>query len=159
MKQTRIARAFLRELSERNLSQSEYSDRCGLGRSVITYMLRGRRPSPEVLRGLVMHWPNPDSGIAVLAAHLRDEIDHAGGQHDRISIGTGERTPIDLTDALRELEAEARISPATRDLILDMAQLLREFHARPYASSAEDDPQEDRRVAEQPAKYERKKTE
>jgi hypothetical protein len=95
----------------------------------VTKLIHGMRPTVACLRGLVRCWDSDADAIAVLCAHLRDEIARAQVSESLISVapaatGSDEEHPT-LTDAFYEIRRYAATDDSVRQLILDLAVVLR----------------------------------
>jgi transcriptional regulator with XRE-family HTH domain len=128
---TSAIHTLLARLSASKLSQRDFARRAHIDPSTITKLVYGMRPSVDALRAIVQHAPTPTDGISILIAHLRDEITRAQVHQDAIEIEpTGTAAPSDLTlaDACSELRRIAKEDPPIRDLLIDLAVVVRAAH-------------------------------
>jgi transcriptional regulator with XRE-family HTH domain len=115
----------LRRASLHGLTNQALAERAGIHASVITHLVHGQRPTAAVLRALIHAWPDPADAIAVLVAHLRDEVSRSRVAQDCIQISAG--TPpenIRLAEALHELQLAAQ-DEQVLSLLCDLAMILR----------------------------------
>lgn len=110
----RLANALTHALAAKGLSQREFGLKVGLASSVVTLIVQGRRPSPEILKKLFSNWSEPAVTESLLDAHLRDEAERAGYspaaigiKFDRAALGLNPR----VEEVLELLRAEMTASP------------------------------------------------
>lgn len=99
----------------------------GLGNSMPTNLKNGIRPNIDTLKKLTNGWKNPESGIKILIAHLKDEIEAAGYSLDAIHISpqrNPSNTDTTLDDDLRTVQEYMNHRPI-RESMHNLAALLK----------------------------------
>lgn len=125
---TQMIHAALRLAGQTRTTQRELALRHHVLPCTVTRLLKGQRPTPENLRGLTHHWLRTADGIEVLCAHLRDEVARARVPEDEVDIAPANAPAdgdLDVRQAITELRRLARTSEQTRNLLLDLAIVLR----------------------------------
>lgn len=87
---------------------------------------QGRRPNDTLLHALCNCWPDRETGLDILRAHLEDEIERAGRSVSEVSIGVGEPLPdgvVALEHNLRKIQGAIR--SGDHDLIALIGDLAR----------------------------------
>lgn len=119
------AEAFKSALQHSGLGYRDFAKKARLSSGTLGKFVGGRPPSPELLKKLCNSWPHPEAGVAILAAHLRDEVNRAGIAQGRIEVEVP-KIPGDteLAIAIQRLRQRATADPAMRSVVLGLAQTL-----------------------------------
>ena len=92
-----------------------------------TNLKNGIRPNIDTLKKLTNGWKNPESGLKILIAHLKDEIEAAGYSLDAIHISpqrNPSNTDTTLDDDLRTVQEYMNHRPI-RESMHNLAALLK----------------------------------
>jgi len=120
------AHEIMRRINARQGTQREFARISGLDPATLTRLIHGLRPTEDVLRRVVAAWPARADGIAILCAHLRDEIARAGAQESEIHVApTRDTADQTLTSIVHELRRYASRDESVRALLEDLAVVLR----------------------------------
>ena len=137
------AHEVLRRLARLRETQAAYAERAGIEPSTITRLIHGMRPTEGTLQRLVHSWADDADAVAVLCAHLRDEIARAQVGDDLVRVGPAAAAPhadAAIESALAELRRYAAQDATVRDLLLDLSTVLRAVNhaaARGHAIAAD----------------------
>ena len=99
----------------------------GLGNSMPTNLKNGIRPNIDTLRKLTNGWRNSESGLKILVAHLKDEVESAGHSLDAIHIARKKNvanSDVTLDDDLRTIQEFMSHRPI-RESIHNLSALLK----------------------------------
>jgi transcriptional regulator with XRE-family HTH domain len=110
------------------LKQYELATRAGLTHPTVTRLIKGRRPSPEILEAICNAFGDPVLEIGILCDHLRDEIKRAGKLTTDIELLPSGSCPKNgLTQLDHDLDTLRSDSDHEdmRDLIHDLAEMVR----------------------------------
>jgi len=121
--QTHLAHTLLALRDRHSTTLSAIAASSGLDQGALSKLIgHGRRPDVATLRALCAAQPDARDGLALLLAHLRDEVDRAGRSQTEVRI-SGETT--EPASDIRLLEEQARHDEELRAILHDLAQLVR----------------------------------
>lgn len=118
---------FLEACHLDGIKPSTWAVNNGLGNSMPTNLKNGIRPNIDTLKKLTNGWKNPESGLKILIAHLKDEIESAGYSLDLIHISAqknSSNTDTTLDDDLRTVQEYMNHRPI-RESMHNLAALLK----------------------------------
>ncbi|MBO5849691.1 MAG: hypothetical protein J6Q47_00230 [Paludibacteraceae bacterium] len=117
---------FINACKKEGIAPSVWAEKNGIGNSMPTNLKNGVRPSIDTLKKMVSCWSDSDSGINILIAHLKDEIESAGSSLDEISISkSGEKHDnYTLADDLKTVQLFMNKKPI-RESMHSLAVLLK----------------------------------
>ncbi len=135
----KLGKAIKRSLEVAEMSQKDFAERCGVSPQYICNIVAGQPPGGKFLSTLVNSWDSDDQSVAILIAHLWDEVERAGRTIDEIEIRM--RSKLDQVDAenaqLERLAADLDLleqvtgEQTMREKIHFLAELARQSNKRP----------------------------
>lgn len=118
--------AFQNALSAHKLTMRQWSDGAGLVYSTVHTFSSGRPPNDKLLSALCNHWPDNNTGLELLRAHLEDEISRASRLTSEISPQISGATPDRaLEEDIDLIRAESAGNVDLREMTRFMADLIR----------------------------------
>jgi len=127
---SRLADLIRHICNAKDVRQVELSAASGLSQAGIARLSNGNhRPEPDTLRRITHCWQDPHADLAVLCAHLRDEIERADHLQESVNVEPGDRPALAPTAIDRDLDTlreEAQHEPEiVASLLHDMAEMIR----------------------------------
>ena len=114
----RISAAYAAALRQHGIKQAAFAAQNDLSSPDLTRVAQGQFPSDKILHAFAHGWPDAETGLKIMEAHLRDECERAGLKvTPRISPSDAADT---LRDDIRSLEA---FIPGTTDLAAGLQNL------------------------------------
>lgn len=111
----------------------------GITPSTISRLRGGLRPSEDVLEKLCNGWPQAATGMNLLVAHLRDEIDRAGHETHNFTLKhTGQKRAAETERILETLRVGMEHDAELYTLLADLRRLIESKHNRDLLRAAED---------------------
>lgn len=129
------------------MTQSLLAQTINVPTSEMTRIMQGKRPNDATFRALCNCWPDRETGLDILRAHLEDEIERAGRSVSEVSIGVGEPLPdgvVALEHNLRKIQLAIR--NGDQDLIALIGDLARGVGSPPIHMVAESPPRSQKKT-------------
>lgn len=126
MKNSYFSLALRRTLKELGLTQEQFAKETGVTQSAIAnLMTRGNRIKISTLQQIysALSTRSREHADFLLVEHLRDEIERIGISSTRFDVSLRKSDDPTLDAALKTLSQHAHCSPATRDMLVQMAHL------------------------------------
>jgi transcriptional regulator with XRE-family HTH domain len=136
MHRSHLSLAIAYERSTNRLTQESLAASLGIAQSTVAQYTSGRRsPDDEGLRRLCTLWPDARGGLRLLLAHLQDRIEIAGRAGEvECHASESPAAAHDIESAMAIIRAEASRYEDVRQLLLDLAALIRRADAMPSSS-------------------------
>jgi hypothetical protein len=116
-----LSHALLALIDRRKTSASRLGQACGIHQTTVSRACAGERLSVESLRALCTRQQHPRDGLALLLAHLRDEVERAGRSQTEVAITADTH---DVADDILTLEEQARTDSHLAAILHDLAKMV-----------------------------------
>lgn len=114
-----IGRAIKTAIAAHKMRQSDVADMLGLSQAYVSKIINGSagKPDDDILRALCTRWPDKETGLHIMKAHLKDEILRGGRSLDEIDIALRGTVSDPIDEHLGAIQRMLQRDPDLRNLI------------------------------------------
>ncbi|MBC2594923.1 hypothetical protein H5P28_11710 [Ruficoccus amylovorans] len=107
------------------MNQAEAGTMLGFSQGYMSKVINGTAGDPDqkILTALCTGWPSKETGVAIMEAHLKDEILRGGRSLDEFTLGAGPAVSDPIDEHLAAIQRMFAKDPDLRSLIRRIGQI------------------------------------
>jgi transposase-like protein len=132
---THLSQIIVAQLATSKRTGAALAREIGIHQTTVSRACAGERVSVESLRALCSKQVDQQAGLDCLIGHLHDEVERSGRSQTEVSIHLLE---VAQMGDIQLLEEQARNDEELRNILRDLASMVRKIRAKEYPNWDED---------------------